>query len=355
MQNRAPDYKGMNRLDSDLFIRSKKQARYTIASLSAVIMFGTIGYMLIEDYTFTQAMFMTIITIATVGFGYIRDLSTEGMWFSVILIVSSIGIFAYAISSLTKYIVNGVLTQQIKLKNMKKRIDKQKGHIIVVGYGRNGSQAIKDLREHNIETIIIDKNPDIIDKISATPDQLYIEGDATNDEILYLARIHYAKALITALPNDADNLFVVLTARDMNNDLKIISRASNFTTIKKLKAAGATNVIMPDKIGGQHMAKLVAQPDVVEFMEYILLSSNHAVHLEEVSCEDLATCFSDKSISELGIRNMSGANIIGLKKDDGSYVFNPGADTILSKKDQVFVLGSPDQIRRLKQIISDGN
>lgn len=332
-----------------------KQAAITVAALFMIIIFGTIGYMVIEDYTFTQAVFMTIITVATVGFGYIKELSPQGMWFSVFLIVTSIGIFAYAISTITQFIVNGVFSDRIKTRNMIKKINKQKNHVIVVGYGRNGSQSIKDLNDDNITTIIIDDNEEVIEKIALqNPNQLYIYGDATSDEVLKLAGISEAQALITALPEDVDNLFVVMTARELNPNLKIISRASKINSVKKLKIAGANNVIMPDKIGGQHMAKLVSEPDVVEFMEYIMLRSNDDVHLEEISCNKLSNCFHNKSIAELGLRNISGANIIGMKLSNKQYVFNPQPETIITKGDQLFALGSPTQIRSLIKIIENG-
>jgi len=183
---------------------------------------------------------------------------------------------------------------------------------------------------------------------------LYIEGDATNDEILEAAKLESARALIATLPNDAENLYIVLTARQLNPDLVIISRASDDHSVEKLKRAGATNVIMPDKIGGQRMAKLVAEPDLVEFIEYLMLQSHKDVSLEEISCENLAVCFANKSIKELDIRKVSGANIIGLKKPDKSFIVNPSPEIRLSQGDQLFVLGKQEEIESLKSLIEKG-
>ncbi|RLD36533.1 MAG: potassium channel protein, partial [Bacteroidetes bacterium] len=195
---------------------------------------------------------------------------------------------------------------------------------------------------------------DMVDIIREETDYLYIEGDATQEETLEMAMINTASALITAMPNDADNLFVVLTARQMNKELKIISRASEEKSDSKLKRAGADNVIMPDRIGGQRMAKLVVQPDVVEFLEYIMLQSSDDVNLEELSCQNMATFFVNKSIKELGVRNITGANIVGLKKDN-AYIFNPTPDVILSANDQLFVLGDPQQLEKLRQLLEKGD
>ncbi len=158
--------------------------------------------------------------------------------------------------------------------------------------------------------------------------------------------------MITTLPVDADNLFVVLTAKEINPSLKIISRASADHSDVKLKRAGATNVIMPDKIGGQRMAKLVAQPDIVEFVDFMLLQSIENVVLELISCNTLATCFEGRSIRELDIRNESGANIIGMKRADSSFLINPVPETTLLSSDKLFALGTRKQINSLKKLIS---
>ncbi|MCB2197574.1 MAG: potassium channel protein [Bacteroidetes bacterium] len=322
-----------------------------IGLLMLTVITGTSGYMLIEDFSFTEAFFMTIITISTVGFREVKPLSEFGQFFTAFLIVFSFGIFAYAVTTLTRYIVDGVLRNYLKDNKVKTRIGKLNNHVIVVGYGRNGKQAIEELRRHKFPVVIIDNNDAIVETIREDASLLYIQGDATMDETLMDARIDKAKALITALPNDADNLFVVLTARSMNSDITIISRASNFKTDKKLRNAGATNVIMPDKIGGQRMAKLVAQPDIVDFLEYVMLRESDEMYIEEISCKDLASEFTEKTIGEWSIRSTTGANIIGLKTADNKYIVNPTADVKISENDQLFVLGNPEQIKKLKKVM----
>jgi voltage-gated potassium channel len=229
-----------------------------------------------------------------------------------------------------------------------KKIAKLKNHVIIVGYGRNGEQAAMELAENEVDFVIVDKRDNVISRVRQNPELLYIKGDATHEEILEQARINEARALIATTPNDADNVFVVLTARSMNPGLTVISRASELESQMKLKRAGATNVIMPERIGGQRMAKLVHQPDVVEFLEYILLQKTRDVSLEELSCKKLSNKFVGKSISDLRVREISGANIIGIKISGARYVFNPDPKTILSRNDQLFVLGNPEQIENLR-------
>jgi voltage-gated potassium channel len=177
-----------------------------------------------------------------------------------------------------------------------------------------------------------------------------LEGDATQDETLEKAGIARARAIITTLPEDADNVFIVLTARSLNERIVIISRASDDNSDKKLKKAGANNVIMPDKIGGAHMASLVLKPDVIEFIDYITGQGGPDINLEEITFESLPDHLQNKTIRDLEIRNKSGANIVGFKTDKGEFVINPSPDTQLIPNVKLFVLGTPEQIRRLKEI-----
>lgn len=324
---------------------------FSLAMIIVIITVGTIGYIVLEHYTFIDAIFMTFITISTVGFREIVPLSDVGKIFTIFLIIFSLGTFAYALSTFSRYIIDGVHNNLFQKNKIKKMIDKLENHVLICGYGRNGKQAALELLDHNFNVVIIEKDEANIEKLKAERKFLFIKGDATHDEVLHQANITMANSLISTLPNDADNLFVVLTAKELNPKLKIISRASDDNSDVKLKRAGASNVIMSDKIGGQHMAKLVAQPDVLEFLEHIMLQKSKDVALVEVSCENIAEYFVDKSIREFDIRNASGANIVGLRKDNGQYILNPKPDVVLSANDKLFVLGNPEQILKLKEIL----
>jgi voltage-gated potassium channel len=303
-------------------------------------------------YTFSEAFYQTIITIATVGFEEVHPLDARGMWFTSILVVISIGIFAYAVTTFTRFIVEGVFRNTYKDTKVKRKIDRLSGHVVICGYGRNGSQAATDLLDHQQPIVVIEQDSEIIQSLRENSGMLYVEGDAADEEILKLANIEKAKALITTLPADADNLFVVLTARELNKEMTIISRASVDNSDLKLKRAGADNVIMPDKIGGTRMAKLVAQPDIVEFIDFMLLQGQDSVVLEQISSENMDSGFEGKSIGELDIRNGSGATIIGLKCQDQTFTINPIPDTQLSKDDKLFVLGTKSQINQFRKTIT---
>ncbi len=335
---------------------SSRTLKIGVGLLFSIVAFGTIGYHFIEKMNFLDSLYMTVITVSTVGFKEVgsKPFSPEGKIFTIGLIITSLGSLAYVGSNLARFVFDGELANYIKTYRVDKKIAKLKNHVIIVGYGRNGEQAAMELTEHGVEFVIVDKRDNVISRIRQNPELLYLKGDATHEEVLEQVRINEARALIATTPNDADNVFVVLTARSMNPGLTVISRASELESQMKLKRAGATNVIMPERIGGQRMAKLVHQPDVVEFLEYILLQKTKDVSLEEVSCNPLAQKFVGKSIGDLKVREVSGANIIGIKISGARYVFNPDPNMILSRNDQLFVLGNPDQISKLREWMASG-
>ena len=333
-----------------------------IASLSLLIIFigGISGYILLENYTFFEAFYMTTITISTVGYGEVHPLSQHGMIFTAILIIFSLGFFGYFLTSITRIFIDGDYKKIIKLYLRNKKINKLKNHVIVCGFGRNGRQAVIDLLTTGEKVIIIDSKNDVIgedinEEIIKNKNVTIVHGDASHEETLFKVNIESAKAMILTLPNDAENLLIILTSRDINTRMKIISRASDEHSYSKLKRAGADNVIMPDIVGGSRMAKLVNEADTVEFLEMIMLRDGVDVNLDEISCNDLASCFVNSTISELDIRKKTGANIIGLKYGNGEYKFNPSGDRKLRKEDKLFVLGKVEQIKKLKSLLKSGH
>ncbi len=314
-----------------------------------IIGVGTIGYMSLSGYNFVDALYMTVITVTTVGFGELQPFSPEEKVFTIFLILTSITIFGYAVSSFSEYLVSGKLFQHFKHRKVEKQINHLKNHTIVCGYGRNGKQAILKLRNYNKEFVVVEKDKEMISFLDSEG-ILNIEGDATLDETLLKAGIEKASFLITALPSDANNLFVVLTASQLNNKCTIISRASNESSYKKLKFAGANNVIMPDKLGGNHMASLVTTPDVIEFVDRLTIEGETTANLEEIAVNDLPSKFINKTILDLDLRKQTGCTVIGFRNPDKDYVINPEANIKLVENSQLIVLGRPEQIIKLRQI-----
>lgn len=317
--------------------------------LFSIIILGVSGYMLIEGDNFLNALYMTVITISTVGFGEIHRLSQGGKIFTMILIIFSFTTYAYALTTLSTHFFEGQL--KIFLRGYgTKSLSKMKDHVIICGYGRNGQQVANELKAHNHQFVVIDQIHDVnfenFEKSNG-----FIEGDATQDEVLIKANIKTAKALITTLPIDPDNLYVVLTARALNPDLEIISRASSESSEKKLRMAGVDSVVMPERVGGAHMANLVTNPDVIEFMDHVSVHGDDPTTLEEFECPAIDGDSHSKTIGEYAIRRKTGANIIGFKASDGSYILNPRPDTKVMPGAKLFVLGTPDQIRDMRNIL----
>jgi len=310
---------------------------------------GVLGYIIIGDYSFVEALYMTVITISTVGFGEVHPSNDAEKLFTIFLIFTSIGIFAYIVSVLTEYIANGKFIDELKFKRMQKKIQNLENHSIVCGYGRNGRQAAHKLRNFNKTCVIIEGNKKMIEEIEKAG-FLYVKGDATNDEILEKAGIKKANNLITTLPSDADNLFVVLSSRQYNNKATLISRASNDTSERKLKIAGADNVIMPDKLGGDHMASLVVSPDIIEFVDKLSLDGDCVTNLEEIIVNELPKEFINKTLRDLDLRKKTGCSVIGMKTSDNKYIINPESDISLKPNSKLIVLGRTEQIKKLRDL-----
>ncbi len=313
-----------------------------------VLVFGVTGYRFISDYSWIDAFYMTIITVTTVGFSEVRPMEAEGKIFTVILIVTSVVIVGFAISVITEYILSRNSLQLLKKRKVRNIIENLSDHVIVCGYGRNGMQAAERLKAYKRPFVVIERDKELISKHE--DEVLFVEGDANDDAVLELAGITRAQYLITALPDDAVNLFVVLSARQLNRDLFIISRASLITSQKKLLLAGANKVIMPDKIGGDHMASLVVMPDLITFMDKLSMEGEHTINLEEVAIEDFADQVDCNSLRDLDLRKKTGCTIIGYIAPDGEYIINPEADLQLLPNSKVIVLGRPEQIRKLNQM-----
>lgn len=321
-----------------------------LSFILGVVVLGSMGFVLIEGYSWVEALYMTVITVSTVGFGEVRELSEEGMLFTSILIMGSLGTFAYSISALTTYFVNGEYRNTFKEARLKQEVEKLSNHVIVCGTGRVGEMAVQELLDHNTPVVILENDAEKADSLFAEG-HIVISGDATRDENLASAGITMAKSVITTLPSDAQNLYVVLAAREMAPNIHIVSRASKLNSVSKLRVAGANNVIMPDKVGGAHMASLVVMPDVIEFLDHLKIQGADDINLEEIPVNVLPQGLKTATLGELDARNRVGVNVVGVKQSDGNFIINPGRDTPLDDACKLFVLGTADQLRTMNRIL----
>ncbi len=317
--------------------------------LSLLLMMGVFGFKLMSNYSWIDAIYMTVITITTVGFGEVQPLDDVAKLFTVCLILASVVIVGYALTVITEYILSTNDFEELKQKKMQKKIDGFTNHIVICGYGRNGKQAAKKLQAYDKPYVIIEQDKEVIDKFQ-TEDIPFVLGNANEDETLLQAGVDRAHTIICALPNDADNLFVVLSARQINKSLIIISRASMETSYEKLKLAGANNVILPDRIGGDHMASLVVVPDLIEFIDNLSIVGKSNINIEEIPINKLYNTTEVKTIKDLDLRNKTGCTVIGYKDGNGDYIVNPEAELPLVANSKIIVLGRPEQIQKLNSL-----
>ena len=320
--------------------------KFIIAALLLVlsITMGIMGYVLVEDYNLVDSLYMTMITLSTVGFNEVKPLSSAGKIFATVYILFNIGIFAYIVSTLTTYLFEGELQKIYKNIMFGREVKKLKNHVIVCGYGRNGSRACQEFDKNDTPFVIIEKDSSVVE---FSPDSNYpvIVGDATVDDILIEAGIHKARALITTLPHDADNVFITLTAKEINPAVNVIARAADLNSEKKLVRAGADRVVLPDILGGIHMAHLVTKPYVVEFLEILNGVGEGPLKLEDYRFDQLKSEYHNKTLSELKILENTGATIVGIKSDQG-FIFGPGHNTVVSERDVLILLGSEESLKK---------
>lgn len=314
--------------------------------LIIILMIGVFGYVMISGYSWVDALYMTVITMTTVGFGEVVPLDDESKIFTIFLILASVVIVGYALSIITEYILSKNDVEELKHKKMQKKIDSFKNHIVICGYGRNGKQAARKLMAYNKQFVVIEKNKEMEERMQLDG-VAYVIGNANEDEVLVTAGVDRAECFISALPNDADNLFVVLSARQLNSKINIISRASNESSYDKLKFAGANNVILPDKIGGDHMASLVVVPGLMEFIDNLSIVGKSDINIEEVAVEKFYDSKKPRTIKDLDLRKKTGCTVIGYKDENGEYTVNPGAEMKLARHSKIIVLGRPEQIEAL--------
>lgn len=324
----------------------RKKIYTAIFLLMVVLAFGIVGFRVFSNYGWIDAIYMTVITITTVGFGEVNPLDQDAKVFTIFLILISLVVVGYALSIITEYILSKNNVEELKHKKMQKLIDSFKNHVIICGYGRNGKQAARKLAAHKRQFVIIEKDKNVIQRLEMD-NVPYVVGNANDDEILLQAGVDRASCFISAMPNDADNLFVVLSTRQMNKNINIISRASQESSYEKLKFAGANNVILPDKIGGDHMASLVVVPGLMEFLDNLSIVGKSNINIEEVAVEKLYNTNEIRTIKDLDLRRKTGCTVIGYKDENGEYIVNPEAELRLVPNSKIIVLGRPEQIEVL--------
>jgi voltage-gated potassium channel len=329
----------------------------TFGLLAVLVVGGTLGYAIIEDWSLTDSLYMTFITITTVGFGEVRPLSPDGKHFTIVFLIFSIATVGYSVTTLITFIFEGQILKAVRERRMKRLIRRIKDHYIICGCGEVGREVALEFKRADVKFVIIDKNPEQ-SELAKDETILWVEGDAEDDEVLIEASIERAKGLISALPDDDSNLFVVLTARQLNPELVIVSQAEEERTIKKLLKAGATRVMSPNQIAGKRMASMFIRPAVVHFLDVMVNGGDIPMMMEEVEVEK-GSALVDKTLRESGIGSNTGAIIVGINAPDGRTRINPSSTASISsvklrEGDVLIALGNDGQLHKLKEFVAKG-
>ena len=325
----------------------RASAYLLLGAIIGVFLIGIVGYVLIEGWSVTDALYMVAITLTTVGFGEVRPLSANGRLFTVFLMFIGIGTVAYGFSILGQYVVNMSLNQFARERRMKREIKLLKDHFIICGYGRVGQRAAEGLRHDGRTIVVIDQDSDmLLRQKEADSRLLYLVGDSTNDDVLLKAGLENAAGLLVCTGNDSDNLFVVLSARAMREDILIVVRSSLEQNEKKMLRAGANRVISPYQIGGQQMANIAVRPELVDMLDVVTTKEGVDLFLQDMMLADNSPLVG-RSLRDSEIRHKTGVTVVLIGRPGEDPVTSPGADTVLQTGDHLVVVGRGDQVAAL--------
>ncbi len=324
----------------------ESKLRLALIFLVLVVSTGTIGYALIEHWPLFDSLYMTIITLATVGYGEIRPMSEAGRAFTMFLIVFGAFNIGFIAAALAQLVLEGQLMALLGKRKMEKRVQRLKNHIILCGYGRVGKQVAQEFSRLKVPFVILEQDHTIIPDPRSS-DLMFIQGNAADDEVLEQAGIKQARAVVSTLPDDADNVYLSLTARQINPELMIIARAESDLAKRKLHRAGADRVISPHELGGMQMAMATLRPNVVDFMRLATFDPSHqGLSIEEIPIRH-KSALTGKSLIETAIKTKYDTIVVGLRKNSGEVVFNPPGETIMEAGDILVALGEAAKLERL--------
>jgi len=319
--------------------------------LATLLGLGSIGYALIEGWPLQDSLFMTVITLSTVGYNDVYPLTQRGEVFTIFLIILGVGGAAYTFTTITDYIVAGELHGLLRRRRMRSKIERTKEHYIVCGYGRVGREVVAGLRENDREVVVIDKDPKALQPLDALAIS-YLVGDAADDEILRAAGIERASGLSSCLPEDASNVFVALSARALNPDLTIIARSNLPDSVRKLRIAGADQIVNPYLITGRRMAAELVNPTIVEFLDVVMQRGDLELRIEEITVGSQSS-LDERTLAQCNVRGNTGVNILAVRRKDGTIHTDLGPDFTLEAGDVLIGLGAPQQFNVLAKHAGD--
>ncbi|MDR5660039.1 potassium channel protein [Serpentinicella sp. ANB-PHB4] len=335
-----------------MIFKEYKNLKIVVSIVLGILTIGTVGYMRLLDVSVIDALYMTVITISTVGYTEVGEMTDAAKIFSMIIIFMGLGTVGYSFTRVVTFFIEGAFKETWRRRKMEKQIAELKNHYILCGAGETGQSVISQFEKSKVDFVVIEEKEKVVNELLERG-ILVIHGDGTHEEALKKARIKEAKGLVSALPEDALNVFTVLTARQMNENLYIVSRAVEVNSREKLKKAGANNTISPNEIGGMRMASFVIRPAVISFLDIITHAGDVILDLEDVLICDTSK-LKGQSLKEAKIPERTGLIVLAVqKKGESTPRLNPSYDEILDSGDAMIVLGQEDQVNKLRQIACD--
>jgi len=316
----------------------------------AVVLIGTLGYVFLEGWSFLDAIYMTIISLTTVGYSEARPLSPVGRIFTMILLMFGVGLILFLVTRVNETLIEGNIRRVLGRRRMDRTITRLKGHFIICGYGRLGQKIDSILVSRGLETVIVERSAAVTAKLEEKG-RRYILGQATDDEILVRAGIERARGLVAGVNSDADNVYIVLSAREMRPDLFILARTAEPAAARKLLRAGANKVVSPVEIGARRMAQSILQPNVTDFLDLAMADDRQvAVQMEELIVGPRAQ-LAGLPLKNSGIRAELNLIVVAIMQADGQMKYNPGPDDTIEKGATLITIGPADKLGRLAELL----
>jgi voltage-gated potassium channel len=321
-----------------------------LLALGIITVVGLLGYMVLEGWSFIDALYMTVITLTTVGYKEVRTLDTTGQLWTIVLLITGVGTLFYAAVSSVELVVEGTIRGYFGRRRMEAAINRLSGHYILCGYGRVGRQVAAEFALDDVPFVVIDQDRETVQEC-VEKGYLVLLGEASDDDVLEEAGIRRAKGLVAAVDSDADNVFVVLSARKLNPKLHIVARASSDESAAKLEIAGADRTLSPYAVGGRRLASLATHPLIVDFLDVVTRGEKGIeFRLEEFRVPE-ESFIADKTIGDLRIGERTGAMVLAARNQAGRFDTTPSASDQISAGDTLLVLGTREQVTRLERLM----
>lgn len=329
-----------------------------VALVATLVATGIVGYSIIEGWAFEESVYMTLITLTTVGFQEVQPLSPAGRRFTIFFLVYGIATVGYGISTIVAYVFEGQIVETMRSRKRTRELKRMKDHYIICGFGDIGHVIVGEMLRYQESFVVVDRSDDQFRHDDRFRDLPHVTGDASEEHVLEEAGISRAKGLMATLPQEQDNVFVVLTARQMNPELTIVAKAAEESTIRKLKKAGADRVISPAQIAGRRMTASLLRPSVVNFLDVVSHGGDISLRIEEFDIDDRSPV-AGHTLRELNIGQHTGAIVLSIANSEGTNKLAPsGAASVssltLTAGDKLIALGSDDQLAALSAFLRDG-